>query len=124
VEIKTLSNSTQSSHSSSQSKINQLQLQIKDKDQDLNSTINSLKAKLRSKNKFPNKRQEREEKLTKLFDDLPNNPQTFINYLEAIKNDLSKRLTQEEINNLYQIKQESAELSNQYSLQAQILQQV
>jgi serine/threonine protein kinase len=123
VEIKTLSNSTQSSHSSSQSKINQLQLQIKDKDQDLNSTINSLKAKLRSKNKFPNKRQEREEKLTKLFDDLPNNPQTFINYLEAIKNDLSKRLTQEEINNLYQIKQELAELSNQYSLQAQILQQ-
>jgi hypothetical protein len=79
--------------------------------------ISSLKSKLRSKGNNPitnkQKQQEREDKLTKIFDDLPNTSSQFTNYLEVIKIGLSKAVTQEEINQLYRIKKELTELEQQ-----------
>ncbi|MDR1670424.1 MAG: protein kinase [Spiroplasmataceae bacterium] len=114
LEIKETSNLTQTSSSSSQEK---LESQIKDKKDDLKLAISSLKSKLRSKGNNPitnkQKQQEREDKLTKIFDDLPNTSSQFTNYLEVIKIGLSKAVTQEEINQLYRIKKELTELEQQ-----------
>lgn len=128
VKFEEISTSIQSSSNSSQEVIKQLQLQfkIRDKNDDLKLMISELKTKLRSKGVNPitskQKQQEREEKINRLFDEFPDNHKQFINYLEAIKTDLSKNLTEEEINSLYQIKQELVKLNNEYSLQAQIIQ--
>lgn len=95
-----------------QAKIIDKEQHIANKEENLKLMISSLKTRLRSKSNIsPAKKQEREKKLTNLFEYLPNASQQFINHLEAIKTGLSKNLSTEEINKLYQIKQELEELT-------------
>ena len=68
-----------------------------------------------------NKRKEREEKLNSFFKNFPTNQDEFAKQLEDIKQDLSKKLTWSEINNLCQTKIEltklQTELENQQNQQ-------
>jgi len=105
-----------------------LKNRIKDKNNALKELINSTKSKLKSEsiNPLSSKHKEREEKLAPIFENLPTNPEEFIKSLENIKKDLSKKLTLEEINKLYQTQIEltklQTELENLQNQQAQILQ--
>lgn len=81
-----------------------LQDQIQVKEIYLKEIINSVKDKLKSNSKLPfdTKRQEREEKLNLLFENLLITSEEFVKGLENIKQGLSKKLTEQEIDNLCQ----------------------
>ncbi|MCE8162879.1 MAG: hypothetical protein I3273_01065 [Candidatus Moeniiplasma glomeromycotorum] len=72
----------------------------------LQKLINSAKGKLKSKSKFSDARQRRNEELEKVFQILPAASEELIRKLESIKKDLSEKLTDEEINSLCQVKSE------------------
>jgi serine/threonine protein kinase len=76
----------------------------------LRELIDSAKGKLKSKSKFPASVKKRDEGLDKVFQDLPTIKEEFIEKLENIKKGLSKKLTEEEINNLCQKHKELVEL--------------
>ena len=100
-----------------QTKINQLQV-------NLENLIATTKIKLVSKSKFSTSdHKTREEKLTTLFQTFPNSSPQFKQALESIKQDLSKRLTEQEINNLIQTQSKlidlQAELTNLQNQQQQ-----
>lgn len=85
-------------------KIRDAQEQIRRFKKHLNELIESAKDKLKSKSKLSDvKRQERDKELESFFKNLPTTSKEFIEKLENIKKDLSKKLTMEEINNLYQV---------------------
>ena len=104
-----------------------LQEQIKTKEDYLRNLINSSKNKLKSKSKgifSDDKHKERNEKLELFFKNFPSSKEEFIKGLENIKNDLSKKLSEQEINSLCQTRIESTqlqiELKNLQEQQAQI----
>jgi hypothetical protein len=101
--------------------MNQLQLQfkIRDKSEELKLKISGLKTKLRSKSKFSvDKHQERENQLNNLFTKLPDTSDEFISELEKIKSSfLGKEITQEEINQIYLIKNELSNFQQEIQIQ-------
>jgi GTPase SAR1 family protein len=76
----------------------------KGKETELNQLISSVEDKLKSSNFLDLKRKERNEKLEIFFKNFPADQDKFIKDLENIKQGLSKKLTQGEINNLYQVR--------------------
>jgi len=80
----------------------------------LEELVSSSKNKLKSTSKFSeDKRRERDEKLKLVFENLPTTLEELIAGLEEIKDGLSKKLTEEEINNLYQVKKTLADLKQE-----------
>jgi hypothetical protein len=77
--------------------------------------FNQIKVKLKSHSQFLPKQKERNKQLTMLFNQLPTTPEKLIKALNSIKAGLSKRLTKQEINSLYQkqVSQEPQDQANQ-----------
>jgi DNA repair exonuclease SbcCD ATPase subunit len=103
-------------------KIRDLTEQITDKEKELKLITSRLKVILRSRSSSAANKEEREKKLTELFDDLPKNSQEFIDSLEKIKPELSKKVEKQEIEKLYQVNKELNELERvkDETLQTQI----
>jgi|SRR6185503_12831785 len=103
-------------------KIHRLQNQL----EELKSLI---KSKLKSTSKFSeDKRRERKEKLESILKNISTSPEEFATKLEKVKEGLSKRLTEEEIKNLCQLKstladsnQKLAVLQEQQQAQVEVL---
>jgi hypothetical protein len=72
--------------------------------------VDSAKYKLRSNSVLVSANQERSKKLDTIFSKFPTTLKEFIESLESIKSGLSKRLTELEINDLYQTNQELIQL--------------
>ncbi|CAG8438028.1 5991_t:CDS:2 [Scutellospora calospora] len=115
------------------STVRELQQQIKAKKFVLEQLVTSAKTKLRSSSKFSKaKRQEREQKLEAFFKNLPATQDEVIENLENIRKDLSKKLTEQEINDLCQTQNKLTELqkelenlqSKEKQLQAQIAKKI
>src|ERR1043166_3488454 len=79
-----------------------LREQIKGKESELNQLIGLAKDKLKRSSFLDSKRKERNEKLENFFKNFLADQDKFVKDLESIKQGLSKKLAQEEINNLCQ----------------------
>ncbi|CAG8438034.1 5992_t:CDS:10 [Scutellospora calospora] len=71
-----------------------------------------LSQRLESNSKLSFKRSERNEKIELLFKNFPSNREKFVEELESIKPGLSKKITTEEINDLYQPESELVQSKN------------
>ncbi|CAG8645067.1 6972_t:CDS:2, partial [Scutellospora calospora] len=107
--------------------INLIKEELKEKEVALKNLINLTKEK-KGRNKlklFDSKRKAKEEKLNSLFQKFPLTKEEFIKELENIEPGLSEKLTEKEINNLCQTKEElnqlQAELENLLTVVLKIL---
>lgn len=96
------------------SQLGDLQKQIRIKEIEVGQLINSIKSKLKSKSKFADikhNKEERNEKLEVIFKKLSAiTREEFVKELENIKQGLSEKLTEQEVNNLYCVQAELTKL--------------